>query len=262
MKERFRDQSPLFFRGSRELLTQFGRVWISVACGVRQMLLKSAHKSKYSIHLVSTMIYRDLRLSYQWPCMKSEIAWFVERCLTFQKVKAEHQRPYDKMQLLPIPIWRWEEITVDFITKLPRTTREVDSIQVIVDSWQRFILRRQLFDTGFQFQWFQTVMFISVPNSGRDFMRIWVLSYSLASYINLIWTDIVRRLFRIFRIFSGRVCQILTGVGIPNFHQLGSLTTIVTTPISIDIILRYFKGESVSGLGLLGRGRTLGFGEY
>ena len=65
--------------------------------------------------------------------MKREIAGYVERCLTCRKVKDEHQRPHGKVQPLPIPMWKGEEITMDFITKLPRTTRGVDAIWVIVD---------------------------------------------------------------------------------------------------------------------------------
>jgi len=78
-------------------------------------------------------MYRDLRPDYWWPCMKRDVAWYVERCLTCRKVKAEHQRPHGKMQPLDIPVWKWEDITMDFITKLPRTARGVDSIWVVVD---------------------------------------------------------------------------------------------------------------------------------
>ena len=63
--------------------------------------------------------------------MKRDVAWYVERCLTCRKVKAEHQRPHGRMQPLDIPVWKWEDITMDFITKVPRTTRGVNSIWVI-----------------------------------------------------------------------------------------------------------------------------------
>ena len=65
--------------------------------------------------------------------MKKEIASFVSRCLTCQQVKAEHQKPVGKIQLLPIPVWKWEKIIMDFVTGLPRTQRQHDAIWVIVD---------------------------------------------------------------------------------------------------------------------------------
>ena len=107
-------------------------MWVSVTGEVRQKILEEAHKSKFFIHPGATKMYRDLRLSYWWPCMKREIAWFVERCLTCRKVKAEHQRPHGKVHMLPIPMWKWKEIAMEFITKLPRMARGVDTIWVIV----------------------------------------------------------------------------------------------------------------------------------
>ena len=65
--------------------------------------------------------------------MKKEIASFVSSCLTCQHVKAEHQKPTGKIQLLPILVWKWEKITIDFVTGLPRTQRQHDAIWVIVD---------------------------------------------------------------------------------------------------------------------------------
>ncbi|KAJ9544341.1 hypothetical protein OSB04_024048 [Centaurea solstitialis] len=56
-------------------------------------------------------------------------AW-LETCL---QVKIEHQRPYGKLQQLPIPKWTWDHVTMDFVTKLPRTPKGYDTIWVIVD---------------------------------------------------------------------------------------------------------------------------------
>ena len=70
--------------------------------------------------------------------MKKEIAGFVSRCLTCQQVKAEHQRPVGKIQLLPILVWKWEKITMDIVTCLPRTQRQYDVIWVIVDRLTNF----------------------------------------------------------------------------------------------------------------------------
>ncbi|GJT05669.1 putative reverse transcriptase domain-containing protein [Tanacetum coccineum] len=55
------------------------------------------------------------------------------RCLTCAKVKAKHQKPSGLLQQPEIPVWKWERITMDFITKLPRTSSGYDSIWVIVD---------------------------------------------------------------------------------------------------------------------------------
>lgn len=117
---------------SRGLVTHLGRIWVPKAGEARQVLLDKAHKSKFSIHPSATKMYRDLCVDYCWPGMKRDIAWHVEKCLTCRKVKAEHQRPHGKLQPLEIPKWKWE-LTMDFITKLPRTSRNMDTIWVIVD---------------------------------------------------------------------------------------------------------------------------------
>ncbi|GJR25886.1 putative reverse transcriptase domain-containing protein [Tanacetum coccineum] len=78
-------------------------------------------------------MYYDLRDMYWWPGMKSDIATYVSKCLTYSKVKAEHQRPSGLLQQLEIPEWKWDKITMDFITKLPRSKNGHDTIGVIVD---------------------------------------------------------------------------------------------------------------------------------
>ncbi|GKA63182.1 putative reverse transcriptase domain-containing protein [Tanacetum coccineum] len=70
---------------------------------------------------------------YWWPGMKRDIATYVSKCLTCSKVKAEHQRPSGLLQQPEIPEWKWDKITMDFITKLPKTKSGHDTIWVIVD---------------------------------------------------------------------------------------------------------------------------------
>ncbi|GJV26097.1 putative reverse transcriptase domain-containing protein [Tanacetum coccineum] len=67
-------------------------------------------------------MYHDLRDMYWWSGMKRDIATYVSKCLTCSKVKAEHQRPSGLLQQPEIPEWKWDKITIDFITKLPRWT--------------------------------------------------------------------------------------------------------------------------------------------
>nr|GFB49919.1 putative reverse transcriptase domain-containing protein [Tanacetum cinerariifolium] len=63
----------------------------------------------------------------------ADITTYVRKCLTCAKVKAKHQRPSGLLQQPKIPVWKWERITMDFITKLPRTQSGYDSIWVIGD---------------------------------------------------------------------------------------------------------------------------------
>ncbi|KAI3716371.1 hypothetical protein L6452_23661 [Arctium lappa] len=100
---------------------------------MRQKVLEEAHRSRYSVHPGTNKMYRDLKQSYWWPGLKKDIAHFVERCLTCLKVKAEHQRPYGELQPLEIPVWKWDEITMDLVTGLPRSPKGHDAIWVIVD---------------------------------------------------------------------------------------------------------------------------------
>ncbi|KAL5565498.1 hypothetical protein UlMin_028662 [Ulmus minor] len=61
-------------------------------------------------------MYQDLKERFWWSGMKKEVAEYVAKCLTCQKVKAEHQRPGGELQPLEIPEWKWDQITMDFTT--------------------------------------------------------------------------------------------------------------------------------------------------
>ncbi|KAJ0680361.1 putative nucleotidyltransferase, Ribonuclease H [Helianthus annuus] len=115
------------------ILYYLNRIWIPNRDDLRNFLMKEAHNTKYSIHPGADKMYHDMRTSYWWPGMKKDIATFVSKCLTCSKVKAEHQRPSGLLEQPIIPVWKWESIAMDFITKLPRTTAGHDSIWVVVD---------------------------------------------------------------------------------------------------------------------------------
>jgi hypothetical protein len=100
---------------------------------IRQQILDEAHLSRYSIHPRSTKMYHDLKQHYWWTKMKIEIARYVARCDTCRRVKAIHMKTAGPLQYLPIPTWKWEDISMDFIVGLPRTAKGYDSIWVIID---------------------------------------------------------------------------------------------------------------------------------
>ncbi|GKD66781.1 putative nucleotidyltransferase, ribonuclease H, partial [Tanacetum coccineum] len=97
------------------------------------LIMHESHKSKYSIHPGSTKMYQDLKRLYWWPNMKADIATYIDKCLTCAKVKAEHMKPSGLLQQPEIPEWKWEKVTMDFVSRLPRTPSGYDSIWVIVD---------------------------------------------------------------------------------------------------------------------------------
>ena len=95
--------------------------------------MSEAHSTPYSVHPGGDKLYKDLKMTFWWPNMKREIAEFVARCLTCQKVKIEHRRPQGLVQSLEIPEWKWDCISMEFIVGLPRTSRGNNMIWVIVD---------------------------------------------------------------------------------------------------------------------------------
>ncbi|GKA48768.1 putative reverse transcriptase domain-containing protein [Tanacetum coccineum] len=84
--------------------------------------MHKSHKSKYSIHPDSDKMYQDMKKLYWWPNMKANIDTYVSKCLTYAKVKAEHQKPSGLLVQPKIPGWKWDNITMDFVTKLPKSS--------------------------------------------------------------------------------------------------------------------------------------------
>jgi hypothetical protein len=65
--------------------------------------------------------------------MKLEAALYVSECDIYRKVKADYMKPGGLLQLLSIPKWKWDDISMDFIMGLPLTARKFDLIWVIID---------------------------------------------------------------------------------------------------------------------------------
>ncbi|KAL0560422.1 hypothetical protein IC582_000827 [Cucumis melo] len=109
------------------------RLCVPSDSAVKTELLSEAHSSPFSMHPGSTKMYQDLKRVYWWLNMKREVAEFVSRCLVCQQVKAPRQKPAGLLQPLSIPEWKWENVSMDFITGLPRTLRGFTVIWVVVD---------------------------------------------------------------------------------------------------------------------------------
>ncbi|GJV68363.1 putative reverse transcriptase domain-containing protein [Tanacetum coccineum] len=110
-----------------------GRSWLPCYGDLRTVIMHESHKSKYSIHPGSDKMYQDMKKLYWWPNMKADIATYVSKCLTCARVKAKHQRPSGFLVQPKIPQWKWDNITMDFIIKLPKSPQGHDTIWVIVN---------------------------------------------------------------------------------------------------------------------------------
>ncbi|GKF31646.1 putative reverse transcriptase domain-containing protein [Tanacetum coccineum] len=111
-----------------------GRSWLPCYGDLRTMIMHESHKSKYSIHPGFDKMYQDMKKLYWWPNMMANIATYVSKYLTCAKVKAEHQIPSGLLVQPKIPEWKWDNITMDFVTKLPKSSQGYDTIWVMRDS--------------------------------------------------------------------------------------------------------------------------------
>jgi hypothetical protein len=91
------------------------------------------HKVPYVGHPDYQKTIVVVKNKYYWPDLKHKVVDFVARCLECQKVKAKHRHPVGFLQPFPILEWKWKVVTMDFITKMPRTAKKHDSIMVVVE---------------------------------------------------------------------------------------------------------------------------------
>jgi hypothetical protein len=87
------------------------------------MILREMHNIYYAGNPGYQKTIAAIKRQYYWPGMKKEVIDFISKCLECQKVKVEHKNPASFLQPLPIPEWKWEVVTTDFITKLPITNK-------------------------------------------------------------------------------------------------------------------------------------------
>ena len=122
------DETKDFAMGNDGILRFQGKVCVPDDVEVKRLILEEGHKSRLSLHPGMTKMYQDLKETFWWQGMKKDVAQFVSACLTCQKAKVDHQRLGGILQPLEIPVWKWDNISMDFVTHLPRTFRGHDTI--------------------------------------------------------------------------------------------------------------------------------------
>src|SRR3954453_15159219 len=133
LKEALTEEKTTEFREDEQGTIWFGkRICIPEDFDLRKLIMQEAHESLFSIHPGNTKMYMDVKERFWWNGLKRDIAEYIAKCDTCNKVKAQHQKPAGLLQPLKVPDWKWDQIGMDFITGLPRTKSGYDSIWVIV----------------------------------------------------------------------------------------------------------------------------------
>ena len=110
-----------------------GKIYIPNQMSLKELILDEYHRISYSGHPSYQKILTAIRKAYFWPGMHKNITEYLIKCLECQQVKVEHQHLAGLLQPIPVPEWKWEVISLDFITGLPGSKRHNESIMVVVD---------------------------------------------------------------------------------------------------------------------------------
>ena len=109
------------------------RLCVSNDMDLRKKILYESHNTVFTMHPRGNKMYQDMKQYYWWRGMKNDISEYVSKCLMCQQVKAEHQVPSSLLNPFPIPQWKWDNITMDFLSGFPLTQRKHDAVWVIMD---------------------------------------------------------------------------------------------------------------------------------
>jgi hypothetical protein len=131
IKQKLAEEDPkysCFDKDAKDVVWFEQRLVVPVDPELQKEIFDEAHLSNFSIHPGSTKMYQDLRKNFWWSNMKVDIAKYVAECDTCHRVKASHLKSAGVLQPLTIPLWKWDDISMDFIVGLPLTARKKDSI--------------------------------------------------------------------------------------------------------------------------------------
>jgi hypothetical protein len=108
------------FRVINDLIYYKGRIFLVPGSSLKAKILHACHNSPVAGHQGISKTYRQVRERFAWKGLKEDVMKHVKECTTCQENKDEHMHPAGLLQSLPIPEHKWESISIDFITGLPR----------------------------------------------------------------------------------------------------------------------------------------------
>jgi hypothetical protein len=115
------------------LLTYKNKLYIPECDDLKRFIMDELHKRPYTGHPGYQKMITATRKTFYCPGLKKYIAEYLAKCIECQQVKEKHRHLARLLQPLPIPKWKWETISMDFITGLPTSTKQNDTIMVVVE---------------------------------------------------------------------------------------------------------------------------------
>ena len=129
-------QGKLYYNG-------LGRMQLYVPEGTcRDLVLREGHDARYAGHLGIRKTIELLQRDFYWPTLVQDVTTYVRTCEECQRNKASNLKPSGLLQPLEIPAQRWERVSMDFVTHLPRTQRNFDALMVVVDYLTKMLILR------------------------------------------------------------------------------------------------------------------------
>ena len=120
-------------------LTANGRTVVPRSPLVREQVLKACHDSTLSGHPGITKTVKQIERSFWWPTLRADVEHYVRHCDACQRNKSSSQRKAGFLRPLSIPGRRWEAVSLDLITKLPKTAHKYDAILVVMDRLSKMV---------------------------------------------------------------------------------------------------------------------------
>ena len=111
-----------------------GKIWLGNHMEAKNAILLALHDSGIGGHSGFTATYNKIRELFTWPNLKQDVKHYVAHCSTCQQAKAEHVGKPGLLQPLPIPTRAWEIVSLDFVERLPKSSKH-DTILVIIDKF-------------------------------------------------------------------------------------------------------------------------------
>ena len=127
------------FRRHQDLYLMANRIVVPNSADLKTELIQASHAPRYAGHRGIRKTLAELEKTFWWPKQHLDVKHFVRTCDACQRHKHVSMKPAGLLKPLQIPSRRWEHVSMDLITDLPKTPRQHDAIIVFVDKLSKFV---------------------------------------------------------------------------------------------------------------------------